>query len=116
MTICPSPNARRSAPRLNWEALHFLPSACGKCKCFILGRVNLDRPFETWLIEATAADIVQVLPLDLLVVLALNQLPEAFHSDPADRIIVATARVYDLPLMTRDRAIRSSDAVRLWSA
>ena len=81
-----------------------------------LGRVQLDRPFETWLIEATAPDVVQVLPLDVPVVMALDQLPESFHGDPADRIIVATARAFDLPLMTRDRAIRRSRAVRLWAA
>lgn len=80
------------------------------------GRVQLDRPFETWLIEATAPDIVQVLPLDVPVALALDNLPASFHGDPADRIIAATARAYDLPLMTRDRAIRRSRAVRLWSA
>jgi PIN domain nuclease of toxin-antitoxin system len=81
-----------------------------------LGRVELDRPFDTWLIEAAAPDVVEVIPLDVSVVLALNELPESFHGDPADRIIVATARAFDLPLMTRDRAIRRSRAVRLFSA
>jgi PIN domain nuclease of toxin-antitoxin system len=32
-------------------------------------------------------------------------LPEAFHRDPADRMIVATARVTSAVLMTRDRQI-----------
>jgi PIN domain nuclease of toxin-antitoxin system len=79
-----------------------------------LGRVELDRPFDTWLFEAAAPDVVQIIPLDVPVVLALHELPGSFHGDPADRIIVATARAYDLPLMTRDRAIRRSRAVRLW--
>jgi PIN domain nuclease of toxin-antitoxin system len=81
-----------------------------------LGRVELDRPFDTWLIEAAAPDVVEVIPLDVSVVLALNALPDSFHGDPADRIIGATARAYDLPLATRDRAIRRSRTVRLWSA
>lgn len=80
------------------------------------GRLRLDKPFETWLLDATAPEIVQVIPLDVAVALALNQLPESFHGDPADRIIAATARAFDLPLATRDGAIRSSRAVRLWSA
>ncbi len=79
------------------------------------GRVELDRPFDTWLIEAAAPDVVQVIPLDVSVVLALDELPESFHGDPADRIITATARAYDLPLATRDRAIRRSHAVQLWA-
>jgi PIN domain nuclease of toxin-antitoxin system len=81
-----------------------------------LARVRFDRPFETWLVEAAAPGIVQVMPLDLAVVLALDALPSTFHGDPADRIIVATARAHDLPLATRDRAILRSGSARLWSA
>jgi PIN domain nuclease of toxin-antitoxin system len=32
-------------------------------------------------------------------------LPDSFHRDPADRIIVATARVLGAALVTRDRRI-----------
>jgi PIN domain nuclease of toxin-antitoxin system len=32
-------------------------------------------------------------------------LPDTFHRDPADRIIVATARVHDATLLTRDKRI-----------
>jgi PIN domain nuclease of toxin-antitoxin system len=60
--------------------------------------------------------VVQLLPLDVSVLLALNNLPSSFHGDPADRIIVATARARYLPLATRDRRIRRSRAVRLWTA
>jgi PIN domain nuclease of toxin-antitoxin system len=80
-----------------------------------LGRVELDRPFDTWLFEAAAPDVVQIIPLDVPVALALDDLPESFHGDPADRIIAATARAFDLPLATRDREIRDSGAVRLWT-
>ena len=80
------------------------------------GRLTLDRPLRTWLIQAASPAVVRVIPLDVSVVLALDQLPPSFHGDPADRIIVATARAYDLPLATRDRAIRHSGAARLWAA
>jgi len=76
------------------------------------GRVRLDRPLKTWLVEATGS--VRMIALDVSVVLAVDSLPPDFHGDPADRIIAATARAYDLPLATRDRAIRRSGAVRLW--
>ena len=49
------------------------------------------------------------------VVLALDQLPPTFHGDPADRLIVATARAHRLPLATHDRAIRRSRTVKVWS-
>ena len=47
---------------------------------------------------------------------AADALPESFHGDPADRLIVATARARKLPLATRDAAIRKSRAVKLWKA
>lgn len=60
--------------------------------------------------------ILTVVPLDLAVVLALDALPESFHGDPADWLIVATARSRNLPLATRDAVIRRSRWVKLWSA
>lgn len=79
-------------------------------------RLEVDIAFEPWLLSAAAPSVVRVIPLDIAVVLELNKLPESFHGDPADRIIAATARAFDLPLATRDRAIRLSGAVRLWAA
>ncbi len=80
------------------------------------GRLQLEMPFEAWLVQSAAADVVQVIPLDVTVILALNKLPGSFHGDPADRIIVATARARDFPLATKDREIRRSKTVRLWTA
>jgi PIN domain nuclease of toxin-antitoxin system len=80
------------------------------------GRLTLDRAFGTWLRDAAAADVVEVVPLDTDVVIALDGLPASFHGDPADRLIVATARAHRIPLATRDRAIRRSRAATLWSA
>lgn len=79
------------------------------------GRLHLEMPFDAWLLQAAAGAVVQLIPLDVTVILALNKLPESFHGDPADRIIVATARARDLPLATKDQGIRRSRAVRLWS-
>ena len=44
---------------------------------------------------------------------ALDALPDSFHGDPADRLIVATARAHVLPLATRDTRIRRSRIVRV---
>ena len=78
------------------------------------GRLPLSLPLNRWLPLATAPETVRVLPLDTDVVLAVNELPASFHGDPADRIIVATARAHGLPLLTRDANIRRSRLVRLW--
>lgn len=78
------------------------------------GRLELDAALADWLPTAAAAETVTVLPLDVAVVFALDALPAGFHGDPADRIIVATARAHGLPLATRDKSIRRSRAARLW--
>jgi len=77
-------------------------------------RLELPLPFPAWLEAAAAPNVVTVVPVDVQVVAALDTLPATFHGDPADRIIVATARVHALPLATRDARIRRSQLVRLW--
>ncbi len=77
-------------------------------------RLTLDRPFDRWLRDATAPGVVELLPLGVEVVLALDDLPASFHGDPADRLIVATARAHAMPLATHDAAIRRSRAAKLW--
>jgi PIN domain nuclease of toxin-antitoxin system len=78
------------------------------------GRLTLDIPLVYWLPTAATAEIVTLLPIDVEVVLALENLPKSFHGDPADRIIVATARAHGLPLLSRDGNIRRSRAATLW--
>lgn len=78
------------------------------------GRLELPMPFAEWLMRATDERMLSVLPLDRDVVLALDGLPPGFHGDPADRLIVATARAHALPLATRDAAIRRARVARLW--
>ena len=44
-----------------------------------------------------------------------DALPASFHGDPADRLIVATARAHAMPLATHDAAIRRSRAAKIWN-
>lgn len=78
------------------------------------GRLALDLPLDRWLPAAAAPEAVTLLPMDVAVILALDRLPETFQGDPADRIIVATARAYGLPLATRDKNIRRSRLAKIW--
>lgn len=78
-------------------------------------RLQLPLPFSEWLSRATEPQVLTVLPLDRDVVIALEALPARFHGDPADRLIVATARTHGMPLATRDREIRRSRTAKLWS-
>jgi len=78
------------------------------------GRLELPIPFPEWLRRATDDRMLTVLPVDVEVILALDNLPKTFHGDPADRLIVATARAHALSLATRDIAIRKARATKIW--
>jgi PIN domain nuclease of toxin-antitoxin system len=77
------------------------------------GRLVLEMDFPVWLSQASDPSVVRLLPLDTSVVLALDKLPERLHGDPADRIIVATAKAHGLELMTEDKSIRKSRVVKV---
>ncbi len=78
-------------------------------------RLELPLPFAEWLARAADGRVITVLPLNLEVIFALDTLPVSFHGDPADRIIVATARTHAMLLATHDAAIRRSRTVKLWT-
>ena len=80
------------------------------------GRIELQVPFPQWLVEASDPEVVQVVPLDAEVILALDELPGTFHGDPADRLIAATARCRGMTLATWDKALRRSRAIEVWRA
>ena len=69
------------------------------------GRVQLDKPCEQWVQDALATPGLSLAPLTPEIALASTRLPGQFHGDPADRIIVATARVLGAQLVTRDARI-----------
>ena len=73
-----------------------------------LGRVELD--FDEPDVDAALA-CLHVWPLDLAVARMSTQLD--FSADPADELIAATSIVHDVPLVTRDRRIRSTRRVPL---
>src|SRR3712207_3747168 len=76
------------------------------------GRLSLPVALETWLTTALAYPGVRLLPLTPRIALEATHLPGDFHRDPADQIIVATARVYDCPLITVDQRIVDYPHVR----
>jgi PIN domain nuclease of toxin-antitoxin system len=67
---------------------------------------------ETWLDLALSYPGIELIPLDPLIVVDAYRLPEPFHKDPADRLIVATARILNAPLLTADSKILGYPHVR----
>lgn len=69
------------------------------------GRITLAKPCPEWVDDALAAPGFALAPLSPDVAVESVRLPQPFHDDPADRLIVATARVAGAALVTRDRRI-----------
>lgn len=70
-----------------------------------LGRLSVAIPLREWLDAAAAPPLVRRQSISPAVTAEVAVLPDTFHRDPADRILVATARVHDATLLTRDERI-----------
>ena len=68
-------------------------------------RLQLGRPAAAWIAESLAPPGPQVEPLSEKIAIEAGELPGGFRSDPADQIIVATARLIGATVLTRDRRI-----------
>lgn len=79
-----------------------------------LGRLNLKMTIDEWFRQAANAATIQTWPITTHIAADVASLPDTFHRDPADRIIVATSRQRNIPLLTMDRRIAESGLVRLW--
>jgi PIN domain nuclease of toxin-antitoxin system len=72
-----------------------------------LNRLVLRCPVGEWIAQALAYPGVRLLYLTPRIAIESTQLPGPFHRDPADQIIVATARIRGCPLLTGDARILS---------
>ena len=76
-----------------------------------LGRIQLAMPLREWLEKAAAPPLVRRHGISPAIATEVAALPDSFHRDPADRILVATARILGATLLTRDRHILESGLV-----
>ena len=67
-------------------------------------RLALSLAVDEWLTAALAYPGVQLLNLTIPIIIESTKLT-GFHRDPADQLIVATARIYGCPLLTADSKI-----------
>lgn len=79
------------------------------------GRIVFSLSLTDWLDAALSLPGIVLIPLKPEIIVESVRLPGDFHKDPADQVIVATARVYDVPLLTLDSKILGYDHVRLLS-
>ena len=69
------------------------------------GRAPLPMPVKHWLDHVMSVGGLKWSALSVEVLIASTDLPWETHPDPADRILIATAREYGLRILTRDRKI-----------
>lgn len=74
------------------------------------GRIGFREPIEDWVFTSLALPGIRLADLTPEIALLCNRLPGPLHSDPADRIIVATAIERAATLVTRDKALLSYGA------
>lgn len=78
------------------------------------GRIQLPSPVESWIRDAVRLHHLTLLPLELGPAATAGTLPW-IHSDPFDRILVATALLHSLPIITADETIAKYPGIRtLW--
>ncbi len=76
-----------------------------------LRRIDLALPLRDWLESATAPPLVRRCGISPAVAAEVATLPDSFHRDPADRILVASTKVLGATLLTQDHRIVESDLV-----
>lgn len=70
-----------------------------------LRRLHLDEPASRWINDSIRALAAHTIDVTARIAAEAYELPGSFHKDPADRLIVATARLHDLTLVTADESI-----------
>jgi PIN domain nuclease of toxin-antitoxin system len=66
-------------------------------------RLQLNMSVSRWVTEALDKPGIQLLPFTIDIAIEAAELPEPMYKDPADRMIVASARVERLTLITSDK-------------
>lgn len=86
--------------------IHVSAISCAEIACLADdGRITVTPHWRTWFNRAVADNGWSVLDINLATVQEAFSLPAGFHRDPADRFIVATARLHALTIVTADRKI-----------
>lgn len=77
-----------------------------------LDRLVLSMPLKEWIGKIERLPFIRFIPVDNVIADDAVNLPGEFHKDPADRIIVATARSLNATLITSDKKILDYAHVR----
>ena len=79
------------------------------------GRLGISCDPEDWIESALDMPKLRFVPLSPVIAYRSTVLPQPFHNDPADQIIVATAREENATILTKDERVLSyQHTLSLW--
>ena len=79
------------------------------------GRLKLTIDVRDWIAKCEALPFFNFVPVDNAIFVRSVLLPGPLHADPADRVIIATALMRDIPIVTKDRKIRDYPGIQsIW--
>ena len=78
------------------------------------GRLQIACPGDSWIRDALAMPRLELVPLTPAISFQSTILPQPVHDDPADQLIIATARDRDAVLLTKDALILNYRHVKTW--
>ncbi len=79
-----------------------------------IGKLSLPLPINEWYELAQTHSGIVIEPLAPIDAIASTQLPGNFHKDPADRILIAIARRYNISFVTCDAKILHYPLQTIW--
>lgn len=78
------------------------------------GKLALSMPVKDWIARCEALPFLNFVPVDNAIALAATSLPGRPPKDPADRMIIATARAIGASIVTKDARIRAYAVPTVW--
>ncbi|MEN8149228.1 MAG: type II toxin-antitoxin system VapC family toxin [Planctomycetota bacterium] len=104
---------RRLETAADDDELHVSVISCWEvAKLVEKGRLSLSVPVRDWVGRALERPGLSLVPLSPAIAVESTELPGEMSLDPADQIIVATARHHSLAILTPDRRITEYDGVQ----
>ena len=91
-------------------------SALEIARLIYFGKLHFSRPLSDWLHASMRALMATAIDLTPAVAVEAYSLPGQLHQDPADRILVASARLSSAILVTADKRLLNYKHVRTLSA
>jgi PIN domain nuclease of toxin-antitoxin system len=88
------------------ESLHVATiSTLELARLLAFGRISISGSLHEWIAASLDALTCGTVELSHAIAVATYDLPDPLHRDPADRILIATARTLGLTLLTADQRI-----------